>query len=99
MENVACVLSQMKRKWYEDSPGYGSSLSVHLDVPDSEEEKIKRQQQMHQLTSLATYLLHHLPGVSWTVVAGALYYCNEGIALQAARKYIKREEGDVCKTC
>ena len=96
MENVAYVLSQMRRKWYEDSPGYGSSLSEHLDVPDSEEEKIKLQKQIQPLTSLAAYLVHHLPGVSWAVLAGALYYCNEEKALQEAMKYIKDDsEGDL----
>ena len=86
----------LERNWYDDSPGGGHSLRLHLDVPYSKEEEIKRQHQSQQLASLAAYLIQTLPGTSWASIAGALYYCCEERALQSAKRYIKREEGKLC---
>ena len=96
MEHVADVLSLLERNWYDDSPGGGGSLCVHLDMPWSKEEEIRRQHQSQQLASLSAYIVQFIPGISWAVIAGALYYCCEERALQVAKRYIKREEGKLC---
>ena len=96
MEHVADVFSLLKRNWYDLSPGPSNSLRWLLDVPDSKEKEIKRQHQSQQLASLSAYLVQFIPGISWAVIAGALYYCCEERALQAAKRYIKREEGKLC---
>ena len=83
----------LERNWYDYPPGGGYSLRQHLDVPMSKELEIRRQHQSQQLVSLTTYIVQTLPGISWGVVAGALYYCCEERALQSAKRYIKREEG------
>ena len=46
--------------------------------------------------ALTKYFVSYLPGFSWARLAGALYYCEEEAALQAARTYIKREESKLC---
>ena len=92
MEHVADVLSLLERNWYDDSPGYGYSLRYHLDVPLSKEKEIRGQHQS-QLASLSAYIVQFIPGISWAVIAGSLYYCCEKRALQAAKRYTKREEG------
>ena len=97
VEYVADVLSLLERNWYNSSPEGGDSLCVHLDVPWSKEEEIGRQHQLQQLASLSTYIVQFIPGISWAVIAGALYYCCEERALQAAKRYVKREEGKLMK--
>ena len=94
MGNVAAVMSVMKRHWDEDPPGGGVSLAASLDVPWSKQDEIR--QHHPQQVSLASYCVAFLPGFSWSTFAGALYYCEEDTALQAARRYIKREEGKLC---
>ena len=96
MEHVADVLSLLKRNWYDSSPGSGDNLYYHLDVPWSKAEEIRMQHQSQQLASLSTYIVQFMPGISWAVIAGALYYCCEERALQEAKRYIKREEGKLC---
>ena len=102
MEHVADVLSLLKRNWYDYSPGYpligdlSVSLREHLVVPESKEKEIRRQHQSQQLVSLSAYIVQFIPGISWAVIAGSLYYCCEERALQAARRYTKREEGKLC---
>ena len=96
MQHIADVLSMLERNWYDRSPGGGNSLRQQLVVPLSKEEEIKRQHQSQQLASLAAYIVQTLPGISWGVVAGALYYCREERALQSAKRYIKREESKFC---
>ena len=96
MEYVADVLSLIERKWYDDSPGGGSSLREHLDVPYSTEEEIREQRKSQQLASLSEYIVQFIPGISWAVIAGALHYCCEERALQEAKRYTKREEGKLC---
>ena len=96
MEHVADVLSLLERNWYDYSPVYGNSLRWHLDVPDSKEKEIRGQHQSQQLASLSAYIVQFIPGISWAVIAGALYYCCEERALQAAKRYTKREEGKLC---
>ena len=86
----------LERNWYDDSPGGGNSLCLYLNVPSSKEEEIRRQHQSQQLASLAAYIVQTLPGISWEVIGGALYYCCEERALQSAKRYIKREEGKLC---
>ena len=97
MEHVTDVLSLLERNWYNDSPGGGISLHWHLGVPSSKEREIRRQHQSQQLASLSAYIVQFIPGISWAVIAGALYYCCEERALQAAKRYIKREEGKLMK--
>ena len=96
MEHVADVLSLLERNWDDLSPGDSNSLSQQLDVPYSKEDKIRSQHQSQQLASLSAYIVQFIPGISWAIIAGALYYCCEGRALQAAKRYIKREEGKLC---
>jgi hypothetical protein len=96
VEHVADVLSLLERNWYDRSPGDGDSLHVHLDVPLSKEEEIRRQHQSQQLASLSAYIVQFIPGISWAVIAGSLYYCCEERALQAAKRYTNREEGKLC---
>ena len=98
VEHVADVLSLLERNWYDDSPGGGGSLCDHLDVPDSKEWEIKwqHQSQQLQLASLSAYIVQFIPGISWAVIAGSLYFCCEERALQAAKRYTKREEGKLC---
>ena len=96
MEHVADVLSLLERNWYDSSPGGGYSLRVHLGVPFSKEEEIKGQHQSQQLASLSAYIVQFIPGISWAVIAGSLYYCCEKRALKAAKRYTKREEGKLC---
>ena len=93
MEHVADILSLLERNWYHRPPGGGYKLSYHLDVPESKEKEIRGQHQSQQLASLSAYIVQFIPGISWAVIAGALYYCCEERALQAAKRYIKREEG------
>ena len=96
MEYVADVLSLLKWNWYDRFPGGGGSLRYHLDVPLSKEEEIRGQHQSQQLASLSAYIVQFIPGISWAVIAGSLYYCCEDRALQAAKRYTKREEGKLC---
>ena len=96
MEHVADVLSLLKRNWNDDSPRGGHSLRWHLGVPDSNEKEIRGQHQSQQLASLSAYIVQFIPGISWAVIAGSLYYCYEERALQAAKRYTKREEGKLC---
>jgi hypothetical protein len=96
VEHVADVLSLLERNWYDNSPGYGFSLRWHLDMPESKEEEIREQHQSQQLASLSAYIVQFTPGISWAVIAGSLYYCCEERALQAAKRYTKREEGKLC---
>ena len=97
VEHVADVLSLLERNWYDYSPGYGNSLRFQLGVPTSKRDEIKRQHQSQQLASLSAYIVQFIPGISWAVIAGALYYCCEERALQAAKRYTKREEGKLMK--
>ena len=93
--NVAGVLNMMKRNWhYYAVP----SLAYHLDVPESMRDAIMQQHQSQQQQSMAfaEYFVSYLPEFSWARLAGALYYYEEEAALQAARTYIKREEGKLC---
>ena len=92
--NVADVLNMMKRNWYYATP----SLAIHLDVPWFMQYEIGRQHQSQQQQhmALAEYTVSYVPGFSWARLTGALYYCEEEAALQAARRYIKREEGKLC---
>ena len=98
MGNVAAVMSVLKRHWDEDSPGGGASLAGHLVVPWSKRDEIRQHQQslQQQQVALASYCIDFLPRFSWSTLAGALYYCMEKAALQAARRYLKREEGKLC---
>ena len=93
MEHVADVLSLLERNWNDIPPGVDSSLRWHLNVPDSKEKEIRGQHQSQQLASLSACIVQFIPGISWAVIAGALYYCCEERALQAAKRYTKREEG------
>ena len=86
VENVAGVLNLMKRNWDDPVPQTIISLADHLKVPS--------QHQRH--VAFAEYIVSYLPGFSWARLAGALYYCEEEAALQAARRYIRREEGKLC---
>ena len=97
VEHVADVLSLLERNWYDIPPGGGRSLRWCLDVPLSMEEEIRRQHQS-QLASVSAYIVQFIPGISWTVIAGALYYCCEERALQGAKEYIKSEKGRLCVT-
>ena len=82
--NVAGVLNMMKTIWHMTW-----SLTEHLDVPRSKLHWSQQQQNM----PLAEYIVSYVPGFSWARLAGVLYYFEEEAALQAARRYIKREEG------
>ena len=93
MAHVADVFSLLERNWYDGSPGGGGRLCWKLDVPQSKVEEIRSQHQSQQLASLSAYIVQFIPGISWAVIAEALYYCCEERALQAAKRYIKREEG------
>ena len=90
--NVAGVLNMMKRNWHD------FDLVVHLGVPWPKRDEIMEQHQslQQQHIALAEYTVSYLPGFSWASLAGALYYREEEAALQAARRYIKREEGKLC---
>ena len=96
VEHVADVFSLLERNWYANSSEGGGNLYWHCDVPESKELEIRRQHQSQQLASLSAYIVQFIPGISWAVIAGALYYCCEERALQAAKRYIKREEGKLC---
>ena len=92
-EHVATVLSMMERNWYDYSPEGGPSLRLHLDVPLSKKIEIRMQHESQQLSLFSAYVVQFIPGISWEVIAGALYYCCEERALQAAKQYILRNEG------
>ena len=92
MKRVADVLSMMERNWYDEFPRRGNSLRGQLDVPLSKETEI-RKQQSQPLALFSAYVVQFIPGISWEVIAGALYYCCEERALQAAKQYIKKDEG------
>ena len=96
VEHVADVLSLLERNWYDYSPGGGGSLRWHLDVPGTKLDEIRGQHQSQQLASLSAYIVQFIPGISWAVIAGSLYYCRKERALQAAKRYTKREEGKLC---
>ena len=87
----------MRKRWNQRDT-YAVSLSDHLSVPWSKKGKIARQHRtvQDQHAALAQYLLYSLPGFSWAMFAGALYYREEEAALQEARRYINREEGELC---
>ena len=97
MDNVAAVMSVMKRRWDTGLLGGGSSLADHLDVPLYKQVEIRQQHRSlpQRQIALARYSVDYLPQFSWSTLAGALYHCEEEAALQAARRYIKREEGKV----
>ena len=94
MVNVADVISVMKQHWDDLSPG-GGTLAGQLGVPRSKRDEIRQQHQSlpQQQVAVARYIVDYLPGFSWSMLAGALYYCEEEAALQAALRYIKHEEG------
>ena len=86
----------MRRRWNEGGI-VAVNLSVHLDVPWTKRDEISSHHRtlQDQHAALAQYLLYSLPGFSWATFAGALYYLEEGAALQEARRYINREEGEL----
>ena len=88
----------MKRNWNDRSPGDGASLAFQLQVPGSKRDEIRQQHRSlpQQQVALSRYLVDYLPRFSWSTLAGTLYYCEEEAALQAVRRYIKREEGELC---
>ena len=96
MANVVSVLSKMRGRWNEGDI-FGDNLSNCLGVPWSKREERSRQHRTLQdeHAAFAQYLLYSLPGFSWAMFAGALYYLEEGAALQEARRYINREEGEL----
>ena len=96
MVNVVTVLSKMRRRWIERDT-LAPNLSDQLGVPSSKQDEIIRHHGtlQDQHAALAQYLLYSLPGFSWAIFAGALYYLEEGAALQEARRYINREEGEL----
>ena len=96
MANVVGVLSKMRGRWNQINI-YGVSLSSHLGVPKSKQYEMfgHHRTLQDQHAALAQYLLYSLPGFSWAMFAGALYYREEGAALQEARRYINREEGEL----
>lgn len=95
---MAAVMSMMKRRWGDQPPGGGYSLADQLGVPWSKQVEIRQQHHSlsQQQVALARYTVDFLPRISWSTLAGALYYCEEKAALQAAGRYIKREEGKLC---
>ena len=95
VEHLADVLSLLKWNWYDCRSG-GISLHAQLGVPISKEQEIRGQHQSQQLASLSAYIVQFIPGISWAVIAGTLYYHCEERALQEAKRYIKREEGKLC---
>ena len=98
MANVVSVLSKMRRRWTEGGI-LADNLSTHLSVSWFERARSEISHQHRTLqdqhAALAQYLLYSLPGFSWATFAGALYYLEEGAALQEARRYINREEGEL----
>ena len=96
MANVVSVLSKMRNRWNEGGI-VAVNLSGHIGVPVSKREEISRQHRtlQDQHAALAQYLLYSLPGFSWAMFAGALYYREEEAALQEARRYINKEEGEL----
>ena len=96
--NVVSVLSKMRERVNEGGI-LGDNLSNHLSVPWFErarsEISLQHRTLQDQHAALAQYLLYSLPGFSWATFAGALYYRKEGAALQEARRYINREEGEL----
>ena len=97
MSNVVSVLSKMRERWNEGYKSYTYNLSTHLRVPWTKQDKISDQHRtlQDQHAAFAQYLLYSLPGFSWAMFAGALYCCEEEAALQEARRYINREEGEL----
>ena len=95
--NVVRVLSKMRAEWNVIGLQPDFNLSTHLGVPLSKQDEISRQHRtlQNQHAALAQYLLYSLPGFSWAMFAGALYYFEEGASLQEARRYINREEGEL----
>ena len=96
VEHVDKILGLLERNWYDNPPGGDHSLHVHLGVPVVKEKEIRGQFQSQKLASLPEYIVQFIPGISWAVIAGSLYYCCEESALQAAKRYTKREEGKLC---
>ena len=96
MANVVSVLSKTRKRWNEGG-ACNINLSNHLDVPWPTRDKIAHQHRtlQDQHAAFAKYLLYSLPGFSWAIFAGALYYLEEGTALQEATRYINREEGEL----
>ena len=89
VKNVADILNMMNKNWY----GY-ASLSGHLNVSESKCKKIKEHKtQTEQHVALAHHCVSTLPGFSWVRLAGTLYYCGEERALEAAKRYLKKEKG------
>lgn len=88
-------MSKLKRKWYELSPKGGYSLSDQLCVHPFKINEIKQQHTSVPLqhAALSEFLLFSLDMFDWNILAGALYYCGEEAALQATKKYLKREDG------
>ena len=103
MGNVAGVLNMMKRNWNYLNKFRPLGLAVYLGVPHSKRHEIRQVQQNQSreqdTAAFAEYITSHLPGFSWAILAGALYYCEEEAALQAARRYIKMEEGKLYICC
>ena len=96
MANLVSVLSKMRERWNKLDT-FVDSLADHLDVPWSKQKEISFQHRtlQDQHAALAQYLLYSLCCFSWAKFAGALYYLEEGAALQEARRYSNREEGEL----
>ena len=92
VEHVADVLSLLKWNWYGFLLG-ANSPRAKLGVPISKADEIRRQHQSQQLASLSAYIVQFIPGISWAVIAGALYYCCEERALQEAKKIHQKGGG------
>ena len=90
------ALSSVKTIW-------GSGLLCYFDIPfwvqnmirfspsySTEDEKIKAALQ---------YALQTLPGMSWTRIAGVLWFMEEYTALETVRQYLPHKPGDYTDVC
>ena len=82
---------------------WGSGLLSYFDIPlwvqskirfspsyPSEDEKIKAALQ---------YALQTLPGMSWTRIAGVLWFMEEYKALETVRQYLPHKPGNYTDVC
>ena len=70
-------------------------VALWLEVPDSIRYSIRDSHSTaeEQKKALAQYFTSTLPAASWSLLAGALYWCKEEAVLQAVSSHLQREDG------
>ena len=78
-------------------------LLTFLDVPFSVQDQIRESasysSEDEKRSAGLKYYLETVPGASWMMVAGTLWYMEEEMALQEVRKYLPQKRGEYILWC